>query len=235
MLEVKNLSAGYQGVPVIKNVDILVPDGEVVSLLGANGAGKTTTLKAIAGLLKPMEGHVILDNNEITGLPPFIIGNKGLTMVPEWRQTFGNMSVYENLLMGGYRIKDKRLFKDTLERVFNLFPSLKKAKNQISRTLSGGQQQMLAIARGLMSKPKILMLDEPSAGLAPKIIDQVYETMSRLNTEEKLGILLVEQSVQRALAVSTKAYVLQRGKIVISGVAKEVAQNPELTSAYLLS
>ncbi len=231
MLRVSGLSAGYGEVQVLWDIDITVKKGEIVSIIGANGAGKTTTLKSIMGLIIPFKGTISFDGDEITGLPVHEIVRKGISLVPEGRHLFPKMTVLENLRMGGYAVNGDR-YKELIERVFQIFPVLKERKDQLASTLSGGEQQMLAIARGLMSDPKILMLDEPSLGLAPKIVKKVMRVVSEIR-DEGVTILLVEQNAKISLEISDRGYVLETGRIVLEGTSEELLRNEHVKKAYL--
>jgi len=231
MLEIQDLKAGYATVPVLKEVSLNVDKGEIVTLIGANGAGKTTLLKAITGILPSGGGEVVFNNENITKLPTHKIVRKGICLVPEGREILSQMTVYENLLMGAYIYNDES-YKETLDMVYELFPVLKDRHDQMGGTLSGGQQQMLAIGRALMAKPSILMMDEPSLGLAPIIVKEVLDTVTKLKSSE-VGILLVEQNARKALKVADRGYVLEVGQIVLSGTAQELASNAKVLEAYL--
>jgi len=231
MLEIQDLKAGYANIPVLKGLSLNVDKGEIVTLIGANGAGKTTLLRAISGILPPSGGTILFAGERIMQLPPHKIVKKGLSMVPEGREILGQMTVYENLLMGAYIRKDDGIA-ESLEMVYELFPVLKERHDQYGGTLSGGQQQMLAIGRALMAKPAILMMDEPSLGLAPIIVNEVLDTVTRLKSSE-VGILLVEQNARKALKTADRGYVLEVGQIVLSGTATELATNTRVLEAYL--
>jgi len=232
MLEVKNLKAGYGGTPVVHRVNMRVEEGQIVGLMGSNGAGKTTSLRAIVGLIEPMEGEVIYKGEKINNTPPHKIAAKGISMVPEGKQLFGKMSVQDNLLMGAYLVRDKKKKADTLEKVYELFPRVKERLNQMAETLSGGEQQMVAIARGLMSHPDMLILDEPSLGLAPMLVDEVFKEIKKIKA---LGItvILVEQNLHKTLEIADYAYVLQNGETAMEGLPGELAENENIKKAYL--
>jgi len=232
MLRLDNVNAYYGYIHALKDVSINVAEGSIVSLLGANGAGKTSILKAISGLLKIESGSVTLENQTITNLPAEKIVSKGLVQAPEGRQIFPDLTVYENLLVGAYTNKEKRKISEILERVYNYFPILREREKQIAGTLSGGEQQMLAIGRALMAKPKLLLLDEPSLGLAPLIVKNIFAIIQGINLEGTT-ILLVEQNAFQALAISNYAYVLETGKIAVSGTPEELIKNPKVKQAYL--
>jgi branched-chain amino acid transport system ATP-binding protein len=233
MLEIKNLVVGYGAITALHGISLSVPAGGIVTLIGANGAGKTTALKAISGLLKPKSGEVLYAGKNISGLPPHEIVKLGLSHVPEGRMIFANLTVLENLQMGAYLQKDRQEIRRELEHVFVLFPRLKEREQQVAGTLSGGEQQMLAIGRALMSKPKLLLLDEPSLGLAPLLVKTIFEKIVEINREQGLTILLVEQNANLALEISQFGYVLETGKIVLSGDSASLRQNPQVQSAYL--
>lgn len=231
MLNISGLSTSYGSIKAIKGIDIEVPQGSIVSLIGANGAGKTTTMKSLVGLLKPQAGQIKFLGQEIRGLAPHKIVSLGMSLVPEGRNILAGMTVLENLEMGAYQRKDKEVQAD-LEKVFKRFPILEERKQQLGGTLSGGQQQMLAIGRALMARPKLLLLDEPSMGLAPLVVADIFRVIQEIN-QEGTTILLVEQNVRQALKIADYAYVLETGKIVLHGKADEVAQNPRVMEAYL--
>lgn len=231
MLNISGLTTSYGSIKAIKGIDIEVPEGSIVSLIGANGAGKTTTMKSLVGLLKPQAGHIKFQGQEIQGLAPHKIVNLGMSLVPEGRNILAGMTVLENLEMGAYQRKDKEVQAD-LEKVIQRFPILEERKQQLGGTLSGGQQQMLAIARALMARPKLLLLDEPSMGLAPLVVADIFKVIQEIN-QEGTTILLVEQNVRQALKIAHYAYVLETGKIVLHGKAQEVASNPRVMEAYL--
>ena len=209
-----------------------VNEGEIVTLIGANGAGKTTTMQSIIGLIPSRHGSVTFDGQDITKMPCHKIVHQGLTQVPEGRRIFQELTVYENLLMGGFSQKDQSLLKKDIENIYERFPRLAERKNQIAGTLSGGEQQMLAIGRAMMSRPKLLLLDEPSMGLSPLLVDQVFEIIKQLR-DDGTTILLVEQNAGKSLAISDRAYVLELGEIVLSGTGAELAASDEVKKAYL--
>jgi branched-chain amino acid transport system ATP-binding protein len=233
MLEIKNLVAGYGAITALHEVSLSVKAGSIVTLIGANGAGKTTTLKTISGLLKPRGGEIFYEGKNIASLPPHQIVKLGLSHVPEGRMIFANLTVMENLQLGAYLQNDKKIVRHELEHVFVLFPRLKEREQQIAGTLSGGEQQMLAIGRALMSKPKLLLLDEPSLGLAPLLVKTIFEKIAEINRQQGLTILLVEQNANLALEISHFGYVLETGKFVLSGDSAALRQNPQVKSAYL--
>jgi branched-chain amino acid transport system ATP-binding protein len=233
MLEIKNLVVNYGAIVALHGISLSVPDGKIVTLIGANGAGKTTTLKTISGLLKPNDGEIFYGDKNIAGLPPHQIVARGISQSPEGRMIFANLTVLENLQLGAYLQKDKDIVRRELDRVFVLFPRLKERAQQIAGTLSGGEQQMLAIGRALMSRPKLLLLDEPSLGLAPLLVKTIFEKIVEINREQGLTILLVEQNANLALEISHYGYVLETGKVVLMGDSRELRQNPKVKSAYL--
>lgn len=232
LLEVKNIDVYYGDTQVLWSVSLAVNKGELVALLGANGAGKTTTLRTISGMLKPRRGRILWKGNDITGLPPHVRAELGIAHVPEGRQLFPRLTVLENLKAAAYIKRAREKFEDTLEVVYNLFPILKERRNQLAGTLSGGEQQMLAIARGLILRPELLMLDEPSLGLAPKLAAEVLSFTSRLR-EEGYTILLVEQNVAQSLKIADRAYVLETGRVVKHGRARELLEDETIKRAYL--
>ncbi len=232
LLELQDIHSYYGNINALKGISLTVEEGEIVTLIGANGAGKTTTLRSISGLLHPRKGKVIFGGKDISHLAPHIVHKEGIGMVPEGRGVFPRLTVRENLEMGAYIIKDKEEVRKGIEYAFTLFPRLKERESQKGGTLSGGEQQMLATARGLMSKPRILLMDEPSMGLAPVLVDQIFEVIRELNSRGTT-ILLVEQNALMALSVATRAYVLQTGTIVLSGNAADVARDPSVRKAYL--
>ncbi len=232
MLEVRDLTAHYGVIRALKGISFEVNAGEIVTLIGGNGAGKTTTLKSIVGLLRPTAGKVSFLGESLVGLPPEVIVTRGISMVPEGREIFPNLTVLENLEMGAYTRSDPKAVRDDIDYVNGLFPILAQRKNQLGGTLSGGEQQMLAIARGLMSRPKLLALDEPSMGLAPMLVDRIFEAIKAIN-KEGTTILLVEQKAPGALAIADRGYVLETGEIVLSGAAADLAQNSDVKRKYL--
>ena len=232
MLEVKDLEVYYGVICALKGISFEVNEGEIVSLIGANGAGKTTTMQSVVGLIPKKAGSVIFDGNDITKTPCHKIVHLGMTQVPEGRRIFQELSVYENLLMGAYTEKDKQRFKDDLEAIYARFPRLAERRNQIAGTLSGGEQQMLAMGRAIMCHPKLLMLDEPSMGLSPLLVDQVFEIIKDIN-KDGTTVLLVEQNAGKSLAISDRAYVMENGSIVLSGTGAELAASEQVRKAYL--
>ena len=232
LLEVKNLEVYYGVICALKGISFEVNEGEIVSLIGANGAGKTTMMQSVVGIIPKRSGSIIFDGQDITKTPCHKIVQLGMTQVPEGRRIFQELSVYENLMMGAYTVKDQQQFKEDLEKMFTKFPRLAERRNQIAGTLSGGEQQMLAMSRALMIRPKLLMLDEPSMGLAPILVDQVFEMIKELHAAGTT-ILLVEQNASKALEIADRAYVLETGNITLSGTGIELAQSDEVRKAYL--
>ncbi len=232
LLTVRGLVVRYGKLAVLHGIDLEVLPGETVCVVGANGAGKSTLLKAIMGAAPVSEGEIRLDGKPVAGLPTEEIVSRGLVYVPEGRMLFGPLSVEENLRLGAYVVRDERHVRENLERVYALFPRLKERRHQAAATLSGGEQQMVAIGRGLMSGPKVLMLDEPSLGLAPKLVDEVLETVDTLKAQG-MTILLVEQTVREALEIADRGYALQSGRIVASGPGRDLLEDDRLRSAYL--
>lgn len=232
MLEVKNLHVSYGMIDAVKGIDFQVTDGEIVSLIGANGAGKTTTMHTLSGLLKAKEGTILLDGKDLTKVKANKIVGMGLVQVPEGRRVFTQMSVEENLQLGAYLRHDKSEIGKDFRHVYELFPRLEERKKQLAGTLSGGEQQMLAMARALMSKPKVLLMDEPSMGLSPLLVKEIFAIIKDIN---KAGttIFVVEQNAKMALEIADHAYVMETGKIVLSGTGKELAASSEVQKAYL--
>ncbi len=232
MLEVKNIDVYYGVIHALKNVSLKINEGEIVSLIGANGAGKTTILRTISGLLRPTKGAISFKNQEINKVSPQSIVQKGISHVPEGRRIFPDMTVLENLELGAYLRKDKNDIRKEINKVYNRFPILKDRKRQSAGTLSGGEQQMLAIGRALMLKPKLLLMDEPSMGLAPLLVKEIFSIIKDIN---KTGttILLVEQNAKMALSIANRAYVLETGKVTLEGDAKEISQSEQVQKAYL--
>ena len=232
LLEVKNLEVYYGVICALKGISFEVNEGEIVSLIGANGAGKTTMMQSVVGIIPKRNGSVIFDGQDITKTPCHKIVQLGMTQVPEGRRIFQELSVYDNLLMGAYTVKNQQQFKEDLEKIFDKFPRLAERRSQIAGTLSGGEQQMLAMSRALMIRPKLLMLDEPSMGLAPILVDQVFDMIKELHAGGTT-ILLVEQNASKALEIADRAYVLETGNITLSGTGAELAQSDEVRKAYL--
>lgn len=232
MLEVNDLHVFYGAIHALKGLSFQLKQGEIVTLIGANGAGKSTTLNSVSGILHPRHGTVTFEGEEITHTPAQTIVTRGIIQVPEGRKIFATLSVYENLDLGAYTRNDKSEIEKDMEMVFERFPRLKERKNQLGGTLSGGEQQMLAIARGLMARPKLLLLDEPSMGLAPILVEQIFDIIQDIN-KQGTTILLVEQNAQMALSIADRGYVLETGKIVLEGPAQELLENPMVEAAYL--
>jgi len=232
MLEIQNVHTYYGHIHALKDVSLNVEKGEIVTLIGANGAGKSTMLKTTSGLLKPRQGSIRLDGEDLTRYPPHEIVAKGVVQVPEGRRVFGRLTVIENLEMGAFTITDRQRISANMDRVFILFPRLKERRRQVAGTLSGGEQQMLATGRGLMADPRILLMDEPSMGLAPVLVDSIFDTIRQLN-DSGTTILLVEQNARMALQVSSRGYVLQSGVILLSDTAENLRQNEMVRKAYL--
>ena len=233
MLEIKNLNVSYGAINALHGISLSVKSGSIVTLIGSNGAGKSTTLRAISGLVKPSSGEIIYDGKNIANLPAHEIVKLGLSQVPEGRMIFANLTVLENLRMGAYLQRDKSAIRHELELVFATFPRLKERAQQIAGTLSGGEQQMLAIGRALMSKPKFLMMDEPSLGIAPLLVKTIFEKIVEINRSLGITILLVEQNANRALEISQFGHVLETGRIILSDTSAALRQNPQVRSAYL--
>jgi branched-chain amino acid transport system ATP-binding protein len=232
VLEFDRVSVGYKDLTVIHGVSFRVAEGEVVSLVGSNGAGKTTVLRTIAGLLRPTQGQIRLRGEPIQGVPPYDIVKRRVAMVPEGRQLFGRLSVWDNLLMGAYTLRRKEEIEESLESAISLFPILKDRRDQRAETLSGGEQQQLAIARGLMSRPSLLLLDEPSLGIMPKLVAEIFRTIREIR-KKGITVLLVEQNVFEALEVSDRAYVLQSGRVALEGNGAELIHSDLVRKAYL--
>lgn len=232
LLELQNVHTYYDSIQALKGLSVTLEAGEIVSLIGANGAGKTTMLNTISGLLHPREGAVLYEGNPIHHLPAHEIVNLGISQVPEGRKIFSRLTVVENLDMGAFTRTDKAGIQEDLEWVFTLFPRLKERRKQVGGTLSGGEQQMLATARALMSRPRVLLMDEPSMGLAPILVQSIFDTIRDIS-EQGMAILLVEQNANMALSVAHRAYVLETGSVVLSGIAEEVRDDPKVREAYL--
>ncbi len=231
MLEARGLRVSYGKIVALRGVDVRVGKGESVSVVGRNGAGKTTLLKTIIGLVKPLEGSVVFEGRDITGLPPWDRARMGIGYVPEGRRVFPYLTVEENLVVAGYSL-DPNVLRDRIEYVYNLFPRLRERRSQLAFTLSGGEAQMLSIARGLIMRPKLLLMDEPSQGLAPIIVEEVFKTIAKL-LEEGYSLLLVEQNVAKALEVSQRVYVLEQGRVVYQASSQEALGDPVFKEAYL--
>ena len=232
MLEVENIHAYYGNIHALRGISLHVEKGEIVTLIGANGAGKSTTLKSISKLIQPQSGRIILEGEDITGYPPHELVYKGITMVPEGREVFSKLSVEENLEMGAFSRSDTQGIKQSFERVYTLFPRLKERRTQIAGTLSGGEQQMLATGRALMTSPRLMLMDEPSMGLAPILVENTFEIIKSIN-EEGTTILLVEQNATMAFSVANRGYVMQTGEIVLQDTADALRKNEMVQKAYL--
>ncbi len=232
MLKVDNINVYYGAIHALKGISVEVNQGEIVTLIGANGAGKSTTLRTVSGLLKPKSGQIVFEGQNIAGMAAQNIVKLGISQVPEGRRVFANMSVLENLELGAYLRSDSKEIKDDMDTVFARFPRLAERRSQLAGTLSGGEQQMLAMGRALMSRPRILLLDEPSMGLAPLLVKEIFSIIKDIN-ETGTTILLVEQNAHMALSIANKAYVLETGRITLSGDAKELAESEEIRKAYL--
>ncbi len=232
MLHIRNLSASYGPIQVLKNCSLHVDQGEIVSIIGANGAGKTTMLLSISGLMDSISGQIRFFDKSINGLSPDKVVGLGIAHCPEGRQLFSPLTVYENLMLGAYARKDSDNILQDMEQIFQLFPRLKERIHQTAGTLSGGEQQMLAIGRALMARPRLLLLDEPSLGLAPRLVETIIKTIVELN-QEGMTILLVEQNARKALEISHRAYILETGRIILQGRASDLAEDSEIKRAYL--
>ncbi|MCS7283075.1 MAG: ABC transporter ATP-binding protein [Anaerolineae bacterium] len=232
LLKIENLHTFYGHVHALKGINLEVEEGEIVTLIGANGAGKSTTLRTISGLVRPREGRIEFNGHLLNNVPAHQIVQMGISHVPEGRRIFTTLTVMENLMMGAYTIRDERVIQENLERVFTLFPRLAERKNQLGGTLSGGEQQMLTIGRALMARPRLLLLDEPSLGLAPMLVRAIFETIREINAGGTT-ILLVEQNARAALKIAHRAYVLETGRVVLSGPAHELMQDERVRKAYL--
>ena len=232
LLELKNVVASYGNIKALKGISLSVEEGKIVTLIGANGAGKSTTMKTIMGVMKPGEGDILFEGQSIKGKKPYQIVSAGVVLVPEGRQILQTMTVQENLEMGAYQRKDKAGVAEDMERVFAQFPRLKERASQYGGTLSGGEQQMLAIGRAMMARPKVMLLDEPSMGLAPLVVQQIFDVVKAIN-QAGTTVLLVEQNARKALQIADYAYVMETGKIVLEGPAQTVASDPSVMAAYL--
>lgn len=232
MLEVKDLQVYYGVIQALKGISFEVEQGDVVALIGANGAGKTTTLHTITGLLPSKAGNITFEGTDITYVPGYKLVSMGIAHVPEGRRVFASLTVLQNLKMGAYTRNDKKEIEDTIEMIYKRFPRLKERKNQLAGTLSGGEQQMLAMGRALMSHPRLIVLDEPSMGLSPLYVNEIFDIIQEIN-KDGVTVLLVEQNAKKALSISNKAYVLETGNIVLSGDAKELMNNERVKKAYL--
>jgi len=232
VLSIEDLSVNYKAIRALKGVNCEIRQGEIVALVGANGAGKSTTLNTISGIVPAVAGRIVFEGREISGVQPHEIVRMGICQVPEGRRLFVGMSVLENLEMGAYTRSDRKGIQETLEKVFQLFPRLAERKTQPAKTLSGGEQQMLAMGRALMSTPRLLLLDEPSMGLAPMLVEKIFEIIREINNSGTT-IMLVEQNSHMALSIASRAYVLETGEVVLQGGAAELAADPEVRKAYL--
>lgn len=232
MLEIKDLEVFYGMIQAIKGISFEVNQGEVIALIGANGAGKTTTLQTITGMLQAKKGHIIFEGTDITKVPGHKIVSMGMAHVPEGRRVFSHLTVYENLKLGAFTRKDKNEIEETLQKVYKSFPRLEERKNQLAGTLSGGEQQMLAMGRALMSKPRIILMDEPSMGLSPIFVEEIFRIIREISAAGTT-VLLVEQNAKKALSIADRAYVLETGNIVLSGDAEELMNNESIKKAYL--
>jgi branched-chain amino acid transport system ATP-binding protein len=232
LLEIQALKIAYGGINAVKGIDLVVHEGEMVALIGANGAGKTSTLKAISGILSPAAGRILYRGTDVTGAATYTLVERGLALVPEGRQVFGRLTVQENLRMGAYARRDASGVKADLERMYELFPRLYERRSQTAGTLSGGEQQMLAIGRALMSAPRLLLLDEPSMGLAPLMVQRIFETIRKV-AAEGVTVLLVEQNAKLALELSQRGYVMESGTVTLSAQSSVLLNNPQVRQAYL--
>ena len=233
MLEINNLHVSYGGIQALQGISLHVPEGKIISLLGANGAGKSTTLRTIMGIVKPTEGKIIFQGESLLGLKSYQVVMKGIALVPEGRRVFTNLTVTENLALGAYSRNDKYQIQRDIDEVYELFPRLKEREKQSAGTLSGGEQQMLALGRAIMSKPRLLMIDEPSLGLAPVLSQGVLSKLTEINQTRGQTILLIEQNARAALSIADYAYILETGRITLEGPARELATNDEVRKTYL--
>lgn len=232
MLKLQGISAGYGGTEIIRNISLEVNKGEVVTIVGANGAGKTTTLRTICGIVKPTSGKIEFEGRQINGLGSDLIVNAGITMIPEGRQLFPFISVKDNLLMGAYKKSARGIVNQRMEEVLEIFPRVRERLDQLAGSLSGGEQQMVAIARGLMANPALLMFDEPSLGLSPLLVSQVFDVIDRI-VDMGMTVLIVEQNIVHTLKIADRGYVLENGEITMTGTGKELLENPHIRKAYL--
>jgi branched-chain amino acid transport system ATP-binding protein len=232
MLEIADLHVSYGAIKAVQGINLTVPEGKIVALIGTNGAGKSTTLRTICGLLRPESGRILLRGEDITKLPPQDIVKRGISMVPEGRHVFPDLTVYENLMLGAYIRSNTKEVKEELEGVYGLFPRLKEREKQLAGTLSGGEQQMLALGRALMADPKVLLMDEPSLGLAPVLVQEIFALIERIHERGKT-LLLIEQNARAALTVADYAYVLETGRIAMEGTGRELLDNDEVRRIYL--
>ena len=232
ILEIKDLVVSYNGIEAVKEISFDVPKGKIVTLIGANGAGKSTVLKTVAGVVKPKNASILFEGEEISGKTPDFIVSKGVTLVPEGRRVFPNLTVLENLKIGAYLRKDKKAIQKDIEHVYELFPRLSERSWQLAGTLSGGEQQMLAVGRALMSSPRLIMMDEPSLGLAPLVVQDIFSIIRQINSEG-ITVLLIEQNANMALKIADKAYVMETGRITMEGTGEELLSNETIKEAYL--
>lgn len=232
MLKVDNLSVAYGGVQAVRDVSLEVRQGEIAALLGANGAGKSSTLLAIIGSVKPKEGRVVFEGRDITGTPPDQLVKQGIAMIPEGARVFARQPVEQNLRLGAYTVRDERVYQERLDKVYALFPRLKERREQLAGTMSGGERQMLAIGRALMAKPRLLLLDEPSMGLAPIVVQEIFRSLRAINADG-LTLFLVEQNVRQALKIAQHGYVLENGAMALSGTGRGLLGHPRVLEAYL--
>jgi branched-chain amino acid transport system ATP-binding protein len=233
MLKIEGLAVSYGGVQAVQNVSLEVRPGEITALLGANGAGKSSTLKAIVGAVRPKGGRVVFEGRDITGTPPEKLVAQGIAMIPEGARVFARQPAEQNLRLGAYTLRDEAVYRQRLDHVYRLFPRLRERREQLAGTMSGGERQMLAIGRALMSGPRLLLIDEPSLGLSPLLVEQVFDALVELNRDGGVTVLLVEQNMAQALEVASRAYVMQSGRIALSGDAAELAASDEVRKAYL--
>lgn len=233
MLKIEGLHVSYGGVQAVQDVSLEVRPGEITALLGANGAGKSSTLLAVIGAVKPKSGRVIFEGRDITGTPPERLVAQGIAMIPEGARVFARQPVEQNLRLGAYTVRDESVCRQRLEQVYRLFPRLQERREQLAGTMSGGERQMLAIGRALMSGPRLLLIDEPSLGLSPLLVEQVFDALIELNRDSAVTVLLVEQNMAQALEAASRAYVMQSGRIALSGDAAELAASDEVRKAYL--
>lgn len=233
MLVVKDLVAGYSKMPAIHGVSFKVEEGQIVAILGSNGAGKTTTLKTVMGILPAMSGSITYKGQNLSGVPSHKMVELGISMVPEGRHLFPKMSIYDNLMMGAYTVKDKAKIQQKLQTIYEIFPILEERKNQLAGTMSGGEQQMVAIGRALMCDPELLILDEPSLGIMPKLVDEIFEFIKKINKEMGVTIVIIEQNAEKTLAFSDYAYVISEGETVIEGKASDLLADDQVQKVYL--
>ncbi len=233
MLVVKDLVSGYSKMPAIHGVSFRIEKGQIVAVLGSNGAGKTTTLKTVMGILRAMSGEITYKGESLVGIPSYKMAQKGISMVPEGRHLFPKMSIYDNLMMGAYTVRDKVKIAEKLKTVYEIFPILEERKNQLAGTMSGGEQQMVAIGRALMCDPELLILDEPSLGIMPKLVDEIFEFIKKINKEMGVTIVIIEQNAEKTLAFADYAYVISEGQTVIEGKASDLLNDDQVQRVYL--